>query len=672
MLDSDDTPETPAPDDVLERALRRFDACAMPQMEMRALSLEARRFVSIPGAQWEGTWGENFENRIRVEIPKIGRKLRKIETDYRDNRIAAYYRPSGDAADDDTAETLDGLHRADDDRFKSQQARDNAFREAIAGGFGAWRLLNVPEDEYDRDNDHQRINPGALIADADQCVFFDDNAELYDKADARFAFIIKAWSRDAFAEEWGEESASDWPDPTLAQTWQYEWFTPDVVRVAEYYEKVDRREAVHVFTNLLTKEEERYWGSEIDADGIATLVKQGWAHRRITRRRCVVEKYVLTGAEVLEGPTRIAGKHIPIVPVYGQREFVDGMERFKGETQDSMDPQRLYNASVSRVAQTQATSTQDTPILAPEQFQGLEQYWADRAKTNPPYLPLNPLLDPATGQIVAAGPMAMLGPAQVQPTDAALLQIANNDLLEDDRDGSSEVRANTSAEAMDIAATRVDAKSGIYLDNMRQSVAREAEIYRDMACEVYCEPGREVEKMDESGGQATAKLVETYTAQDGEPRTRNDFSRGKYKVVATVAEATATRRDKTVKSSLNVAQLAQSIGDNDLATAAILTAIEQMDGEGIDRLQAYARKKGLQIGLHEPTDEEAKQIESAQQMPDPNSELAQAQAKALEGQAIKDAALAEKAKADTAQSLAKTAEIAEKLRQPQILEGAPS
>lgn len=674
MLDEaevETTPDAP-PDDVHERALRRFDASAVPQMELRAQSLEARRFVAIPGAQWDGAWGENFENRIRVEIPKVGRKLRKIETDYRENRIAADYRPSGDKADDDTASTLDGLHRADDARFKSQQARDNAFREAISGGFGAWRLLNVLEDEYDRDNDHQRINPAALIADADQCVFFDANAKLYDKSDARFAFIVTAWTPDAFGEEWGEERATDWPDPTLGANWSYDWFKDDVIRVAEYYEKVDRREAVHVFTNLMTLEEERFWSTEIDAEGIAAMKAQGWRHRKIMRRRCVVEKYVLTGAEVLEGPVRIAGKHIPIVPVYGQREFVDGLERFKGETQDSMDPQRLYNASVSRVAQTQATSMQDTPILAPQQFEGLEQHWADRAKVNPPYLPLNPLLDPETGQIVATGPVGMLGPAQVQPTDAALLQIANSDLTEDDRDGANEVRANVSAEAMDIAATRVDAKSGIYLDNMRQSVAREAEIYLDMAREVYAEQGREVETMDESGGQGTATLAQAYTAPDGEPRIRNDFSRGAYKVVASVSEATATRRDKTVKSSLNVAQLAQTIGDNELATAAILTAIDQMDGEGIDRLQAFARRKGLAIGLHEPTEQEAKEMEAAAQAPDPNSELAQAQAMALQGQAKKDNALAGKAEADTALSVARAAEIAAKIGQPQIMEATPS
>ena len=52
---------------------------------------------------------------------------------------------------------------------------------------------------------------------------------------------------------------------------------------------------------------------------------------------------------------------------------------------------------------------------------------------------------------------------------------------------------------MDIAATRKDTKSAIYLDNMRQSVQREGEIYLGMAKEIYFEPGRIVETMTEEG-----------------------------------------------------------------------------------------------------------------------------------------------------------------------------
>src|SRR3546814_8037066 len=98
---------------------------------MRQEALDARRFVEIPGAQWEGPWGEQFENSIRVEIPKIGRAVRKIETDYRENRIVPDFKPDGGDSNQDTADTIAGMHRADGHKYGAQEARDNAFYEAI-------------------------------------------------------------------------------------------------------------------------------------------------------------------------------------------------------------------------------------------------------------------------------------------------------------------------------------------------------------------------------------------------------------------------------------------------------------------------------------------------------------------------------------------------------------
>jgi hypothetical protein len=58
----------------------------------------------------------------------------------------------------------------------------------VAGGMGAWRLLQryEDEDEDSEDDDRRRIciEP---IPDADNSVFFDIDAKRYDKADASYA-----------------------------------------------------------------------------------------------------------------------------------------------------------------------------------------------------------------------------------------------------------------------------------------------------------------------------------------------------------------------------------------------------------------------------------------------------------------------------------------------------
>jgi len=640
--------------EVHDRAMRRFEDSAGPQTEIRAHALACRRFISIPGAMWEGAWGEQFENSIKVEIDKLSRGVEKIVTDYRANRIVPDFRPAGGDSDAETANTLDGIHRADGYHFKAQQARDNAFEEAAAGGFGAYRLCNEYVDEDDGSSDEQRVNPALLIADADQRVFFDSNAKLYDKADAEFGFVLTATSRENFEEEWPDK-AVDWPENIVASA--FEWFAPDVVVKCEYYEVEKKKEKLLIFTQVLSKAEQRIWESEIDTDQIAELEAMGWKKTTQSRDRRRVHKYLMTGAEVLDDCGQIAGPNIPIVPVYGKRWYVENQERFRGHVSKLMDAQRIYNGRVAKLAETDALSPREKPIFLAEQMPPhLRDLWAKQEQERHPYALVNPVIDPVTGQIAAMGPIGMIQPPTLNQVTALLLQIASGDLAEELKD-PDEVVANTSAAAMDIAATRVDDKSAIYLDNMRQSVQREGEIYLGMAKEVYFEVGRVLETMTEEGEDGEATLHAPHTDKGGKFTYKNDFAKGRYKVVVDVSEATATRRDKTVKSALKTAEVATLAQDMELAQAAILTAVMNQDGEGMEDLHRFARKRGLAIGLVEPTEEEQAEMQAAAeaegQQPDPMQMVAGAQAQALGAQAEKDHAMSIKTMADVRLSDAK-------------------
>ena len=618
MADDPEAKETDSHSAVHARALHNFDNAAVPQSEIRAHSLTCRRFISVPGAMWEGPWGDQFENSIKVEIDKLSKGVDKIITDYRSNRIVPDFRPSGGNSDPKTAETLAGMYRADSYHFKAQQARDNAFEEAVSGGFGAYRLVNDLADPYDKDSDEQRVNPGLLIADADQRVYFDPNSKLYDKSDARHAFVLTAIARAAFEEE-HPGKAADWPENRLQI--RFEWFTPDIVLTCEYYEVEDKPDELLIFTHRLTGEEQRWWTDEIEDDYAADLKKQGWAVEKKERLRRRVHKYLMTGAEILKDYGYIAGTEIPIVPVYGKRWFVDNQERFRGHVSKRMDAQRNYNARVSKLAETAALAPREKPIFSPEQLPPhLQELWAKQEQERHPYALALPIYHP-DGTIAQLGPIGKVEPPQLPPVEAVLLQLSAADLTEETDDGADEVVANTSADAMDIAAARVDAKSEIYLDNMRQSVQREGEIYYSMQKEVSFEPGRVVETMSEDGEDGEAVLHQAHTDSSGKFGTINDFSQGKYKVIVDVTEATATRRDKTVKQSLNIAEIAAQAQDMELAQIAILTAVMNQDGEGMNDLQSYARKQLVMKGVVPPNDEEKQQMQQAQQQPDPKQEM---------------------------------------------------
>lgn len=638
--------------EVLDRALEQFDDIASSSLADRALSLEDRRFVFIEGAQWDGDWGIQFENSVRVQINKTQRGHDKIINDYRANRFTVNFRPVGDEGDDDTAELLNGLLYADIYRSKGQQALDNAFGEGAAGGFGAFRLMNEYEDDSDPENDHQRIAIH-LIVDADQRVYFDPDAKLYDKSDARYCYVMNSMTPAAFKREYGEHRVTSWPDNCLIG-WR-DWFGLEVVYVAEYYEVEEPTEELRIYKRAMTGEEFRHWAKDMADGQHEDYEKRGFTRRtrKIKRRR--IHKWILSGAEVLEDAGYIAGSCIPVIPFYGKRVFIDNVERFKGHVRDAKDPARVYNSQISQLVEKSSLSPREVPIFAPEQVEGLSTHWANMNIERHPYALAHPLVDPITGSIVATGPQSYIKPPDVPPVTAALVQLTGADIAEitNGDDGSMEVKSNVSGEAMDIAASRVDAKSYIYMDNFKQTILRFGEVYYSMAKEVYVEEGRVVQTMDEEGKTEQATLSELHTdAKTMITAKRHDLSVGKFNVVADVTEATATRRDKTVRTMITLSGVAVAAQDVDLAKAALYVAIDNMDGEGMDNLQSFVHKQSVAIGLDEMTPEEQAAAQNAEQQPDPQALVLLSQAKALSSQANKLDADTDLSRAKVVQTLA--------------------
>lgn len=621
--------------DLHQKFLTRFDTIVGPLQEERALCLEDRRFAFIPGAQWEqGAWYDMSENMIRVEVNKTAIGLKRIQDDYRANRVTVNYRAVRDTAEG-TADLLDGLFRADVYRCKGAQAFDNAFLDGAAGGMGAWLLANEYEDEYDPDNEHQRIRFDT-ISDADQRVFFDDNSRLYDKSDAKDCYVLFFMAKDAFEEAYPDAACDGFPEGLIKPS--YDWYRPDGVVVAWYYRVEEVTEIRRTFVNIPTGEIEAYWESDLSEDAAQEMLITGWQEQPAKKRkRRRVAKYVMSGGEMLEKKRYIAGSCIPVIPFYGQRSFIDDKERVQGHVRQAKDSQRIYNTILSKMTETSAQSPVPKPIFDPTQMAGIEQHWADMNIMRHPYALAHSLRD-EDGKIVQTGPVGMITPPQMAPVDAAIIQVAGADIeqLTGGGQNADEVRSNVSAEAMDIAATRLDERDGSFKDNFCQSMQRCGEVYHDMAKDVYFELGREVEWMNDRFDEITTrKLMETGVTATGTFVTKNDLSKGRFMVIADVTEATKTRQDKTVRALINIAELAAQSGDQQSARAAIITAVENMDGEGMDDYKKWNRRQGLGMGLFTPNDEEKAQMaaEAEQQQPDPASLAILAQAKDFEASA---------------------------------------
>ena len=629
-------------------AKQQFDKAQSAVANERKQCLEDRRFYSIAGAQWEGKLGEQFENKPKFEVNKIHLAVIRIINEYRNNRIGVNFISKDGSASDDLADTCAKLYRADEQDSSAEEAYDNAFEEAVGGGFGAWRLRATYEDEDDEENEQQRIRIEPIF-DADSCVFFDPDSKRQDKADARYCFVLTAMTCDAYEEEYGEHPSSWNKDITASQ---FDWSTTDSVYVAEYYRVEKVKEKVFTY-RLIDGSEERYSKEKLDSDPsileeLEATGAQEVRSRTIERKR--IRKILMSGGRVLEDYGYIAGRHIPIVPVYGKRWYIDNMERCMGHVRLCKDAQRLKNMQLSKMGELSAMSSVEKPILAPEQVAGVQHMWAQDNIENFPYLLAHPLKD-AVGNVVAQGPVAYTKPPSIPPAMGALLQVTEQDLSDilGNQDSGDEMQSNISGVAVELIQNRLDMQSFIYISNFAKGVRRSGEIWLSMASELYVEDGR---KMKVVGNQDEIDSIELfkpiYNEASGEVERANDLTKAKFDVAIDIGPTSSSKRSATVRSLTNMLPLMGDPMDQQVLGSMIMM---NMEGEGVNEVREYYRKKLLRLGVVEPTKEEAQQLaqEAQNQQPDANTLY-------LQSESEKNKSLAIKAQADTELGIARAEE----------------
>jgi len=636
-------------------ALKQFNDIQTALRDERLQCLQDRRFYSLCGAQWEGPLWDQYENKPKFEVNKIMLSVIRIVNEYRNNRITVDY-VSKDGENDKLADTCDGLYRADEQDSVADEAYDNAFEEAVGGGFGAWRLRTVYEDDEDEENEYQRIRMEPIF-DADSSVFFDLNSKRQDKSDAKSCFVVTSMTRASYMEEYGDDP-TDWPK--IIHQYEFDWATPDVVFIAEYYKVEEVNETIRIF-RAIDGTEERYRQIDFDKDENLEETLNAIGSREVRRRKIKrkrVHKYIMSGGKVLEDAGYIAGNCIPIVPVYGKRWFVDNIERCMGHVRLAKDAQRLKNMQLSKLGEISALSSVEKPILTPEQVSGHQLMWADDNLRNFPYLLVNPITAPDGSQTVS-GPVAYTRSAQIPPAMAALLQITEQDMQ--DILGSSQqadkMVSNISGKAVEMIQTRVDMQTYIYMSNFAKGMKRCGEIWLSMAKDIYVEEGRRMKVIGRTEDVETVELMQPMVSETGEVVMQNDLSGAKFDVIVDVGPSSSSKRASTVRALTGMMAIT-----DDAQTKQVLQAMAMMnmEGEGIGDVRDFFRKQLLRMGVVKPTEQEAEQLMAEQQaqgqQQDPNAIFLQAAAEEAVAKAAQARASTIKTVADAGLSRAKTAE----------------
>jgi hypothetical protein len=628
--------------DVHQRALREFDAIQSALRNERLQCLQDRRFYSIAGAQWEGPLEEQYENKPKFEVNKVGLAVQRVVNEYRNNRITVDF-VSRDGSPTEMSGVCNRLFRADEQDSTANEAYDNAFEEAVGGGFGAWCLTTQYEDEEDPDNDRQRIKIEPIY-DADTSVFFDLQAKRQDKADATHAFVLYSMTRNAYHRR-VQRRPDDVAEGGLRDVLRLD--TPDVVYLAKYFcvEMASEKQMVY---QALDGSEEKYLESDFEndetlADTLEAIGSVMVRERTIKRKR--VRRYLMSGGKILRDDGYIAGKCIPIVPVYGKRWFIDNVERCMGIVRLAKDAQRLKNMQLSKLGEISALSSVEKPIMTPEQVAGHQVMWAKDNLENYPYLLVNPVTGPDGSQQIS-GPVAYTKSAAVPPAMAALLQLTEqdmDDILGNQREGDKIV-SNISGDAVEMVQQRLAMQAFLYMSNYAKAVQRGGEIWLSMAKDVYVEPKRKMKGIDEQGQASSIELLKPALGENGEMVHENDLTAAMLDVVANVGPSFATQRAATRRTLVGMMQFAQDPQTQKMLLAVLM---QQLDGDGVRDVAEYMRRELVMSGVMKPTQEEAEMMAQAQQnqKPDPNTLY-------VEAASEKERALAQKAQADTLNAMA--------------------
>jgi hypothetical protein len=631
--------------EVFEKALQSFNNVQVTLTEERQKAMQDRRFCWVEGAQWEDFYTEQWTNKPRLEINTLQQAVTRIVNEYVDNKITAIFSPSDGSNSDEECDNLNSLYRAQS-KVNGDEHRKNALIDAVTGGYGAWRLRAVYEDEYDEENDDQVVIFEPIV-DADTSVFFDLNAKRQNKSDATEGWIITSMDAKEFEIEHKQTPAS-WPKRESQN--YFDWYREQVVYIAEYYKVEETNLTIRFYTGL-TGDEKKVSNDEFkDKDFISELEAMGYTLSRTKKQKTrKVHKYIMSGGGILEDCGYIAGKYIPIIPVYGKRVFIDNMERASGIIRICKDSARLKNVQASKLAEIASGSSVDKPIFLPEQVRGHEARWAEDAIKDYPYQLANAAYD-INGQPFPLGPIGQLSAPQVPPALSALMQSTNDDLqqlLGNQQDGEI-LQANQSGIAVELVQNQKNMGNAGYMDNLAIAEEWSAKVWLEINKDILTRPGQKLKGENQGGKSEQIEIKKLVLDDNGKTKYINDFQNLRLMdVTVDIGPTSATKRAATEKGLM---ALLPSIQDP--ATQSILgnMILANSEGEGMSEIRPYFRQQLINQGAIEPTKEEKKKMQeeqSAQQSPPPDPQT-EANTAFLNASAESEAAKSENLKAQTA------------------------
>lgn len=589
-------------------------------------ALDNMKFAFVPDNQWDDWMASTRIGRPMYTVNKLRQALKQITNDQRMNRPQPKVRAVEDG-DVELAEIRQGLLRNIEQQSNADRAYDTAFQFAVGGGYGVWRVGTQYADEGSFDQDiriREVPNPYS--------VRFDPAARQKDRRDARFAFVDETLTRQQFRTKYPKADCRDFGSAMASQ--EMAWWSEDTVRIAEYWYVVAEDVSISQLSDGRVVETDKL------ADIADELLKAGVNivnERKVEKRR--VKQCIVSGAEILEGPTDWPGQFIPLVVVWGNILNVEGKEEFCGEVAFSKDAQRMYNYERSTFIEVLADQPYSPFMADAGSIEGYEKQYESMRVNKPPVLlyngdPSKPNGGKPSREQPPAFPAALANAAQISADD---IKAGTGKF-----DASLGARSNeTSGRAILARQKEGDVSSFDYVDNLSYAQKYSYEIVNDLIPKVL-DTERQLRVIGEDGAEKLIRVNKpVWDMQTQKWVTVNDLTQGRFDLAVTIGPSFTTQRMEMADAMMNL-----SNDPSPLGMLAKYGFLKSLDMPGMDELLKGARKVLVGMGLLEPDEGEPPPQQG--QQPNPK-DMADAK--------LKDAQ-AGKAVAETQKIIATTPQIA--------------
>ncbi len=619
-----DEPEKESDEERLARFKTDIEKDSSDQEDQRERANAEMRFIYTPGGHWEDWQESQFSNRTKIQLDITSDAKNRFIANYNNNRMGMDFKPDDDATTDKDAEFLAGVARKDFSQHGGKNAQDNAVDEVAVVGYGAIKLATKFEDPEDPENQNQRV-VFREVYEAYNTIYWDRAAKAIDKSDARYVTELEEFTEDSYKIAFPDASAVSAFEPRDRRWMNDRSSTTERIFVATRYEIVKRKETFHLYNNLETGKVDAY--SEEDHEKIkdelaANELMEFEKERKIIRQR--VMKTVFSGGEILEETREIPGKHLPIIPFYGFRGYVDGVEFYIGLVRRLMDPQRLFNVFASKLAEKAASHDRDTPILDQRQVENpdVRATWEN---DNLAYKLLDPLPD-VNGNLMPPAPIGYTKPSQLDPSIVAIIGIITEHVQQITGGMPQDsIDPNSSGKALNAMLKRENQNTQDMMDNIANAVKRMGEVYQAIASDIYNTP-RSLRTLGKDGIEGKVSLLgQVLDEETGELVTANVLSGKRFMAFADTGPLYDTDREQSVEELKGMLDaLSQTEAGAKYTPAIIAMILQNITGPNLEPLKKIVRQDMMIQGLIDPeTDEEKQFVQQAQQpKDDPQAQLA--------------------------------------------------